>query len=88
MFLEFPENLIEGQLSALSTNLYFFFVCFNCYFEDLIANKKLKQGTNRMMESVRFIWYLTIVCEKEVCFFFLLCAGSECERFGESERGS
>ena len=24
------------------------------------------------------IWYLTLVCEKEVC---LLCAGSECVRF-------
>lgn len=35
-----------------------------------------------MMKSVRLIWYLTIVCEKEVCFFLLSCAGrSECERF-------
>lgn len=41
-----------------------------------------------MMNSVRLIWYLTIVCEKEVCLVLLSCAGSECERFGESERGS
>ncbi|TYJ99470.1 RNA-binding protein Musashi-like protein 1 [Cucumis melo var. makuwa] len=36
-----------------------------------------------MMNLVRLLWYLAIVCEKEVCLFLLSCAGSECERFGE-----
>ena len=39
-----------------------------------------------MINLVRLLWYLAIVCEKEMCLFLLSCAGSECERFGESER--